>query len=180
MEIKNSTIKDINEIFRLYEIARSFQITKGAALWPMFDKSLIETEISENRQWKILIDNQIACVWATTFADPQIWEERNNDPSIYIHRIATNPIFRGQNLVSEIVKWSKSYAKENAKQFIRMDTVGDNKGLIDYYQKCGFDFLGLLKLKNTNGLPAHYNNATVSLFEIKLIDNLTFKNWKLW
>jgi ribosomal protein S18 acetylase RimI-like enzyme len=171
MEIKNSTIKDIDQIFILYEIARSFQITKGATVWPMFDKSLVETEIYENRQWKIIVDNQIACVWATTFTDPQIWEERNNDPSIYIHRIATNPIFRGQNLVLEIVKWSKSYAKENVKQFIRMDTVGNNKGLINYYQKCGFDFLGFLKLKNTNGLPAHYNNATVSLFEIKLIDN---------
>jgi hypothetical protein len=60
----------------------------------------------------------------------------------------------------------KKYAKENGKIFIRMDTVGENKGLIDYYQKCGFDFLGLLKLKNTENLPAHYHNATVSLFQM--------------
>lgn len=166
MEIKNSLHQDINEIFRLYEIARNFQKTKGAVVWPAFDKELIETEISENRQWKIIIDNQIACVWATTFNDPQIWEERNHDPSIYIHRIATNPDFRGKNLVVEIVNWAINYAKENDKQFIRLDTVGENKGLIGHYQKCGFDFLGLLKLKNTNGLPAHYNNATVSLFQL--------------
>jgi hypothetical protein len=49
-----------------------------------------------------------------------------------------------------------------------MDTVGDNSGLINYYTKCGFEFLGLLKLKNTKGLPAHYDNATVSLFQIDL------------
>ena len=166
MTIKNSVIEDLSEIFRLYESARDFQKTKSAVLWPQFDKKLIETEIAENRQWKILIDNQIACVWATTFSDPEIWEERNVDPSIYIHRIATNPIFRGQNLVEAIVEWAKKYAGENEKRFIRMDTVGENKGLINYYQKCGFDYLGLLKLKNTANLPIHYHDATVCLFQM--------------
>lgn len=166
MIIKNSELQDISEILRLYEIGRDLQKTKGVVLWPRFEEKLIETEIVENRQWKILIDNQIACIWATTFSDPQIWEERNTDPSVYIHRIVTNPIFRGQNLVEEIVKWSKKYAQENRKEFVRMDTVGENMGLINYYQKCGFDFLGLLKLKNTANLPAHYHHATVSLFQL--------------
>jgi len=51
---------------------------------------------------------------------------------------------------------------------LSMDTVGENTGLINYYTKCGFEFLGLLKLQNTEGLPAHYNNATVSLFQIEV------------
>jgi len=168
MTIENSSLQDINEIFKLYQFAREFQKIKGAVLWQEFDKTLIETEIIENRQWKITIDSQTACVWATTFNDAQIWEERNNEPSVYIHRIATNPIFRGRNLVGEIVKWAKTYAEENNKKFIRMDTVGENRGLIDYYQKCGFEFLGLLTLKKTEELPAHYQNATVSLFQIAL------------
>lgn len=171
MTIQNSVQNDIEEIFRLYEIARNFQKLKGAVLWPEFDNALIEKEIAEKRQWKILIENQIACVWATTFTDPQIWEERDKDPSVYIHRIATNPIFRGQNLVGQIVAWAKVYAGENKKSFIRIDTVGENKGLIDYYQKCGFEFLGLLKLADTHGLPKHYENATVSLFQITAKEN---------
>lgn len=168
MTIGNSSQEDLHGILSLYEVARNYQKMKGAVLWPVFDQALIQTEIVENRQWKITIDNQLACVWATTFTDPQIWEERNNDPSVYIHRIATNPIFRGRNLVGEIVKWAKKYARENDKKFIRMDTVGENQGLIDYYQKCGFDFLGLMKLNNTDGLPSHYHHATVSLFQLTL------------
>ncbi len=167
-QIQNSNIDDIDEIFRLYKIATDFQKTRFTNHWPEFDRKLIETEISENRQWKTIADEKIACLWATTFDDPQIWEERNEDPSVYIHRIATNPDFRGQNLVEQIVKWAKVFAIENQKQFVRMDTVGDNPGLINHYTKCGFDFLGLLKLKNTEGLPAHYNNATVSLFQLKV------------
>ena len=169
VQIQNSNISDIDEIFRLYKIATDFQKTKKHSVsWPEFEKSLVETEIIEKRQWKIVINNKIACVWATTFNDPEIWEERNIDPSVYIHRIATNPDFRGQNLVEQIVTWVKVFAKENNKRFVRMDTVGNNQGLINHYTKCGFDFLGLLKLKNTVGLPAHYHNATVSLFQIAL------------
>ena len=171
LQINNSSIHDIDEIFRLYKIATDFQKTRFSVHWPEFDRKLVETEIYENRQWKIVIDGKIACIWATTFNDPQIWEERNEDPSVYIHRIATNPDFRGQNLVGQIVEWVKIYAKENQKEFVRMDTVGDNKGLVNYYEKCGFDFLGLLKLKNTEGLPAHYDNATVSLFQMTLNEN---------
>ncbi|MHB8905347.1 MAG: GNAT family N-acetyltransferase [Melioribacteraceae bacterium] len=168
MNIENSTIYDIDEIFKLYKIATDFQKIKFTVHWAEFDRKLIETEISENRQWKMLINGGIACVWAMTFNDPQIWEERNKDPSVYLHRIATNPNFRGQNLVGEIVKWAKNYANENNKKYIRMDTVGNNSGLIKYYKKCGFDFLGLFKLNNTKGLPAHYDNATVSLFQMAL------------
>jgi ribosomal protein S18 acetylase RimI-like enzyme len=167
-QIQNSSSNDTDEIFRLYKIATDFQKTRFTNHWPEFDRELIETEILENRQWKIVAEGKIACVWATTFDDPQIWEERNEDPAVYIHRIATNPDFRGQNLVGKIVEWAKNYAKENQKQYIRMDTVGYNLGLINYYTRCGFDFLGLLKLKNTGGLPAHYENATVSLFEIEV------------
>lgn len=168
MVIKNSAPEDIPEIFRFYEFARDLQKIKGAALWPAFDKALIEKEITEKRQWNIQIEDQMACVWATTFNDPQIWEERNNNPAVYIHRIATHPAFRGRNLVTEIVTWARTYAAENNKAYIRMDTVGENRGLINYYRKCGFNFLGLVKLKDTGDLPAHYHNATVSLFEIVL------------
>jgi ribosomal protein S18 acetylase RimI-like enzyme len=168
MHIVNSTINDIDEIFSLYRIATGYQKTKLAVLWPEFERTLVEEEIKEKRQWKIIVNTKIACVFATTFSDPSIWEERDQQPSIYIHRIATNPDYRGNNFVNSIVDWAKVYAKENNKEFIRLDTVGENKGLIKHYQSCGFNFLGVFKLANTDGLPQHYHNASVSLFEIPI------------
>lgn len=168
MTIEHCTAEDTNQILHLYEMARRTQQAKGAVVWPDIAKDFIDAEIAEGRQWKIVIDNQMVCVWATTFSDPQIWEERNADPAVYIHRIATHDHFRGRHLVGKIVAWAKPYAHEHGKRFIRMDTVGENLGLISYYQQCGFDFLGLLTLKNTDGLPGHYANATVSLFQISL------------
>jgi len=168
MNIQNSQPKDINKIFELYELATALQKSKGMVTWPSFDPKLVKEEIEDKRQWKIIIDNKIACVWATTDNDPQIWKKKNEAPAIYIHRIATHPDFRGQNLVGAIVNWAKKYAHSNNKSYIRMDTVGENMGLINYYKKCGFDFLGLSKLEDTIGLPAHYHNATVSLFQLTI------------
>jgi GNAT superfamily N-acetyltransferase len=169
MTIENSTATDIPEIFRLYKFASDYQTKINATVvWPTFERELVETEVAENRQWKLLIDGQIACVWATTFTDEQIWEERNTDAAIYIHRIATNPNFRGQNFVAIIVNWAKEFAKKAGKDFVRLDTIGNNAGLIKHYTNAGFRFLGLFNLKNTNGLPAHYHHAPACLFEIKL------------
>jgi ribosomal protein S18 acetylase RimI-like enzyme len=169
MKIENSLPTDIEEIFRLYGIASAYQKTKNVVVWPSFERQLVATELAENRQWKLLIDNQIACVWAITFSDPEIWEERDLDAAIYIHRIATNPDFRGQNFVGILVDWAKKYAQNNNKNFVRLDTLGNNIKLIDHYTSAGFDFLGLFELKSTAGLPAHYQTTKgCCLFEIKL------------
>jgi ribosomal protein S18 acetylase RimI-like enzyme len=168
MTIINSTKKDIDEIFRLYQLATDYMQGRSTVCWPPFERSMVEKEIAANHQWKMIDNNKVACVWATTFTDPLIWEERNDDPAVYIHRIATNPDCRGKNLVLQIVEWAKEYAIANNKKYIRLDTVGENKGLIKHYQYCGFTFLGLFKLQNTAGLPAHYDNASVSLFEIAI------------
>lgn len=166
MEIVNSRIEDIDEIFRLYRIATVYQKERVPAYWPAFERSMVETEIQEKCQWKILIDNQIACVFATTFDDRFIWEERNTDQAVYLHRIATHPDFRGQNLVAKIVLWAKKYAIENGKEYVRLDTVGENRRLIAHYCGNGFDFLGLFIPQNTRDLPAHYHNTPVSLFQL--------------
>jgi len=169
MVITHSKLEDIPEIFRLYKLATDFQNLKFPEnQWPEFDQKLIKTEVLENRQFKLIIDSKIACIWALTFSDIQIWEARENHASIYIHRIATNPEFRGNNFVQTIVDWAKNYALKHNKQFIRMDTCGNNQKLISHYTNSGFEFLGMKKLKNTSDLPSHYHKADVCYFEIKL------------
>jgi len=169
MIITHSNIEDIPEIFKLYKLATDFQKIKFPNnQWPEFDQGLITSEIVENRQFKLLIENEIACIWALTYSDVQIWEESENESSIYIHRIATNPLYRGNNFVQNIVDWSIEYARKHNKQYIRMDTCGKNDKLINHYKNSGFNFLGMKKLKNTSDLPSHYHKADVCFFEIKL------------
>ena len=168
MKFINSNPEDIDEIFRLYDAAIEFQKAKFHRAWLPFDRAMIEREIAEKRNWKILIDDRIACIFSVAFEDPFIWKEKSEDPAIYIHRIVTNPEFRGQRFVPKITGWARRYAPGIGKKFIRMDTWGDNQKLRDYYVDCGFEFLGIITPTKSTDLPKHYDGITLSLFEIKL------------
>jgi RimJ/RimL family protein N-acetyltransferase len=173
MQLLPSTPADIDEIFRLYKLAAAYQASiQSLVVWPDFERALVEEELAEKRQWKLVIEQEIACVWAITFDDPLIWEAKNADPALYLHRIATNPNFRGRNMVREIVHWATRYAQQQGKRYVRLDTIGENQGLIAHYTGCGFTYLGLAKLTNTQGLPPHYHGATVSLFELPVSEEL--------
>lgn len=167
MRIENCTIQDTDKIFDLYAAASAHQQLKKVVVWPQFEKAMVEKEITDNRQWKLMIDDEIACNWAITFSDPEIWGEKNKDAAVYIHRIATNPVHRGNNFVKMIVNWAKEYAKANKKDFIRLDTLGYNVKLIEHYCAAGFNFLGMFRLTDTANLPLHYQQQPdCCLFEI--------------
>ena len=168
MIIKNSELIDIDFIFEMYRVAAEYQKKRVIDYWPVFEREMVKNEIVEKRQFKLIIKKNIACVWAITFDDTFIWGEKHNTESIYIHRIAAHENYRGNNFGLKIVEWAKEYALKHNKKYIRLDTVGYNKKLISYYSKCGFNFLGLTQLSIYKGLPKHYQNASVSLFEIML------------
>ncbi len=169
MRIQNSTPDDLATILSLYDSAIEHQKKVFTKYWKPFDKEMIKREIIEKRQWKIVIDSQVVCVFATTYSDPIIWREKDTDPSIYLHRIVTHPAYRGRFFVKDIIVWAREFGRNQGKKFIRMDTFGDNQKLIDYYVACGFNFLGLTTLGVADNLPKHYKNASLSLFEIPVI-----------
>ena len=168
MQILSSQPNDISGIFNLYDEAVAYQKTKFDKHWLPFDRDMVKKEIEEGKQWKIMEGDVMACIFAIAYDDPFIWKEKNNDPSIYIHRIVTHPSFHGRHYVKAIVEWAKGHAKDKGKQFVRMDTWGDNEKLKDYYVNCGFDFLGIITPEASDQLPQHYSAINLSLFEIRL------------
>lgn len=171
MQIENVDLQDIKTIFVLYDQAVEFQKTNSAQHWKGFEAALVENEISEKRLWKIIIGGDIACIFSIAYSDPLIWGDKGHDPAIYIHRIVTNPLFRGRGFVKIIVEWAKEHSKTTGKKFIRMDTWADNQKLIDYYSECGFKCLGTNTPADTKALPVHYEGISLTLFEIKLDDD---------
>jgi hypothetical protein len=165
--IENCAPSDADSILALYDAAMSLQTQRNSVVWPIFEKAFIEKEIKEGRQWKLTVDGEIACNWAITFNDKDIWVERDKNDSIYIHRIATSPTHRGNRFIDDIVHWASTYARSQGKQFVRLDTLGNNTRLIQHYTSAGFNFLGIFRLYNTQGLPDHYQREpNCCLFEM--------------
>ena len=136
MTVEIANKNDIKEIYELYEMATAYQKTVSDKQWEGFERTLIEKEIEENRLWKIGNGNQMLCVFSINYSDKQFWGERDNQPSIYIHRTALNTNFKGQSMMITIIDWAKNYCEENQKQFIRMDTWGENEKLINALRNC--------------------------------------------
>lgn len=155
----------VDLVLEMYEQAREIQRRHEIVIWPDFPREMIESDMAEGRLWALTENDAIACIWTICFNDPLIWGSRDNDPSIYIHRIATHPDFRGRMLVKDLLEWAENYGRQQERKFIRLDTVGNNRKLISHYRACGFDFLGMFTLSDTNGLPDHYRQDAVCLFE---------------
>lgn len=168
MEFVTAEPADVKRIFDLYDKAIEFQKQVFDKHWLGFDGELVNREIAEGRLWKILEDDDIACIYSVAYEDPIIWGPISGDRAMYIHRIVTNPNFRGRGYVKAITEWAKEHAREHGLGFVRMDTWGDNLKLKDYYEDCGFKFVGLMSPEESETLPKHYSGISLSLFEIDL------------
>lgn len=167
MIINHCELSDTGSILALYAAARALQTERGMVVWPVFDASLVEGEIREHRQWKIIEEGTLACNWAVTFEDRAIWGERDRDDAVYIHRFCTHPLFRGRRHVDGMVAWAKEYARQRGRRYVRLDTLGNNTGLIKHYTSAGFRFLGIFRLADTSTLPLHYQREPdCCLFEL--------------
>ncbi len=166
MEILQSELGDLEAILTLYDEATALQQSKGTVQWPKISPELVEAEIREGRQWKLLIDGGLACVWVVAYHDELIWGP--TEPSLFLHRIANHPMQRGNALVGVVVEWAKTQCVENNLRFIRLDTVGYNPGLIRLYTSHGFSSLEPVTIADPTNLPAHYAEDAAYLFEIDL------------
>jgi ribosomal protein S18 acetylase RimI-like enzyme len=166
IKINQSKLQDIDAIFNLYAGAIAYQKEVGNNHWLGFERSLVEKEIYESRHFKVLINGQIACTFCIAYDDPLIWKTRNEEPAIYIHRIATDPSFRGNNMVKHIVTWAKDFAQKHHKSYVRLDTGDGNDRLINYYISCGFNMVGITAVDYTPDLPEHYKSGLFALFEL--------------
>lgn len=168
-QIINCNETDLEAILVLYNHARKLQTERGTVVWPQFDPSLVPLEISEKRQWKIEMNGDIACNWAVTYDDKAIWEEKDQDDAIYLHRICTNGLYRGQRFITDIVAWAITHAKLEGRKYVRLDTLGINQKLITHYSEAGFTYLGVVKLSDPSSLPLHYQREpNCLLFELEV------------
>ena len=167
--IVNSLPADIGTIFQLFDSAIAYQEKHNYPLWPRFSRAFILEEISEKRHWKIVWNDTIVCIFSVMYSDPVIWgKEQDAEPSVYLHRIAVHPEFKGRNMMLLVKEWAMEHAVKSGKRFVRMDTWGHNENLRRYYIGCGFDYLGQRHLEQRENEPAHYGGSILSLFQLKV------------
>src|SRR5215212_2460767 len=102
----NTMEDDIDLIFGLFEESIKYQEERGYPSWRNYDRNAVTNDIRNKNQYKIVIDGKPAIVFSVRYEDKIIWRERDNNNSIYLHRIVVNPEFKGLKLFGKVLEWA--------------------------------------------------------------------------
>jgi ribosomal protein S18 acetylase RimI-like enzyme len=170
IEIVHTTREDLDTVFLLFKQVTLVQAKDGYKVWSSVDKEILERDVENRRQYKIVKGDDILCLFSVLSSDRFIWRDRENGDAIYLHRIVANPDFKGQKQFQKVLAWAIQYAQRNDIKFIRMDTWADNEKLIGYYKSFGFEFIENYKTPDIPELPRQNRNLDHALLELKVIN----------
>ena len=167
-QILNTEKSDLNFICTLFDAAIAYQKRKNYTVWKGYDTDLLKKEIENNRQFKIVANGEILCVFSVCYADPVIWREMDRGDAIYLHRIVVNPEHKGKKQFKKVLDWAIAEAESENLRFIRMDTWADNQNIIEYYKSFGFKFLENYTTPDSPELAFQYRKQKLALLEYSL------------
>jgi ribosomal protein S18 acetylase RimI-like enzyme len=168
IQVCNTDLSDLKTILWLFDEATKLQNKNGYKVWDSIDEMALQKEIANKLQFKIVKNDSILCIFSIQYSDPFIWQDKDQNDAIYLHRIVTNPNFKGQRLFGKVLNWVFQFAKQNNRNYVRMDTWADNQQLIDYYKSFGFRFIENYKTTYTDKLPLQNRNLNVALLELTI------------
>jgi len=165
MEILKTSSADLEVMRQMWNDALHYQKESGNPVWPEFPEDLIVKEMESDLNYKLTTGGKILCYFSIAFSDPVIWGDMERGDALYLHRGVTSPEFRGLGLTRFIFEWARLKAKLINRKYIRIDTWGSNKSLINYYIDAGFRHIGYKDMGESPDLPAHYSNLRLAIFE---------------
>lgn len=182
--IINTEVSDLPLVFELFEHSITYQEQRGYPVWKNYDKDAIRKDVEDKNQYKVVIDSAVGIVFSVGYTDKIIWRELDKGDSIYLHRIVVNPDCKGKKLFGAILDWAIAHLKEKKLRSIRMDTWAANPTIINYYRSFGFSVIENYTTPNTEELPVHNRNLSLTLLEFRpesvlLNDfNLILHHWR--
>ena len=169
--IIHTNLDDLPFIYSLFDDAIIYQRRNGYPDWKDYSKDVLEDDILKQKQFKIIINEEIACIFTCCLEDKIVWRERDQSDAIYLHRIVSNKDHKGQKLFQDVLSFTISKCKELNRQFIRLDTWANNDSIINYYASFGFDIVKYSINPDIPELPIQMRGNRVALMEYKLEDS---------
>ncbi|WP_411030999.1 GNAT family N-acetyltransferase [Spongiimicrobium sp. 3-5] len=166
--ITHTEKQDLKVICWMFNEAIVYQKRNNYPVWPPYDSNILANYIVKKEQRKVVVNDQIACVFSVCYSDPLIWREMDGDPSVYLHRLVVNPNFKGQRNFEKVLKWTIAHAKQLKLRFIRMDTWANNPPLVDYYLSFGFKVVEYFTTPDVAELPIQQRKNEVVLLAMEI------------
>ena len=171
LELEMKAIKanasQFNDVSGLLDAARQWHLKNNLQVWPIFSPDAVRLDIEEGRVFLFTDGIDYVATLTVTETDPLIWGE-TKAPALYMHKLTSVRDRIGQGIGAIVLDWTKNYALAQHKQYLRLDTWGENMGLKAYYESQGFLHVGVKSFPLDSPLPDHYRGASMNLFEMRL------------
>lgn len=118
---------------------------------------LIRSLIDSGEVYLALLGNEAAGAVRLT-EKAAVGLEHWGEDALYVYSLAVRREFSGVGLGKKILEWVAELARGRGKTYLRLDCMGDNARLIQYYVDAGFQFLG-----------RHPQETWYALFEKKIV-----------
>ena len=128
----------------------------GFSQWPLpFPRDQLAGAIDRGEVYVVESEDGEAVATVSMLSnDPVYWGDQPPD-AFYVHKLAVRRDQAGRGIGAAVVEWANAEAAEAGREFLRLDCLGDNPGIRDYYEDLGFEHRGDVVL----------DGRTISLYE---------------
>jgi protein-tyrosine phosphatase len=105
-----------------------------------FSRSSFLEQISREEVHIGMVDGKPAGTFILQWSDPFWWGERPPDAG-YVHKLAIYPVYTGQGVGREMLKWAEAKTKTQGRRFLRLNCLAEDRKIRDYYENAGFTYL---------------------------------------
>jgi predicted N-acetyltransferase YhbS len=151
VNVRRARQEDAGTVAALLDEATVWVNDLGFSQWPLpFPADQLSAAIDRGEFYVVESeDDEPVATVALLDDDPVYWGKQPPD-AFYVHKLAVRRDHAGRGIGAAIVEWANAEAAEAGREFLRLDCLGDNPGIRDYYEDLGFEHRGDLVLDGRN------------------------------
>ena len=102
-----------------------------------FSREAFLDQISRGEVYVGWIDGKAAGTFVLQWNDVFWWGEKPSDAG-YVHKLAINPVYSGQGIGREMLRWAEMTARATGKKYLRLNCIAEDAKIREYYENAGF------------------------------------------
>jgi ribosomal protein S18 acetylase RimI-like enzyme len=148
MEIQKAKSSDLIEILYLLKECVRDMNQKGMKHWNSSYPGIEDIDRDLNKESIFLIKDKGICMGMVTLNEIEPEEYKgihwssNDSKTLYMKRMAVNPIWQDKGIAEMLVKFAEKYARENKYNYIRLDTLSSNQSEAKLYANGNYNEVG--------------------------------------
>jgi GNAT superfamily N-acetyltransferase len=151
VNVRRAHHEDADTVAGLLDEATVWVNELGFSQWPLpFPRDELAGAIDRGEVYIVEAEDGESVGTVTILLDDPVYWPGSPPDALYVHKFAVRRDRAGRGIGAAVVEWANAEAAEAGRDFLRLDCLGDNAGIRDYYEQLGFEHCGDLVLDGIN------------------------------